>query len=350
MSYNLNINCLKFSSLALFLLFFQVLGAQKKNPKEHGIDKFPDLDALVTQRQKLLGQDISVLVWKDTVLYKRELGEFNSKTAVPIGSSSKWLTVAAVLQQVDEGKLSLDDKVGQYLPIFDKYGKSYITLRHCLSHFTGIAAGKSGLFKGGKTGSLEEEVEAFAKNEIQANAGVEFRYSDIGMNIAARVVEVVTKKKFDAIIRQKLFVPLGMRQTSFAQFNGSAIDPSSGAVSSANDYMNFLVMLLNNGKFNGKQVLSEASVKELRRIQTSPELIKFAPKTTMGYNYALGSWALEEKDGQATVLSNPGLSGPWPILDYDRKYVALVFLKSSPAEQKKENYMAIKDAIDEAIR
>jgi CubicO group peptidase (beta-lactamase class C family) len=58
------------------------------------------------------------------------------------------------------------------------------------------------LFERKKFNSLDEEVTEFAKKEIQDNPGIAFRYSNIGLNIAARVVEVVTKKKFDALIKR----------------------------------------------------------------------------------------------------------------------------------------------------
>jgi CubicO group peptidase (beta-lactamase class C family) len=348
MSQKLHAICLKASSVALFLLLFQVTGAQKKNTKEYGVAKYTDLDGVVTRNQKLLGNDVVVMLWDDTLEYKRELGNFTARTVAPIASSSKWLTAALVLQFVDEGKLSLDDKVGKYLPIFDKYGKSFITLRHCLSNFTGIDAEK-GLFTKSKFSNLEEAMELYAKSEIKTNPGTEFRYNDIGFNIAARVVEVVSKKKFDMIIRQKLFTPLAMRQTTFSNFDGSSPNPASGARSTAEDYINFLQMLLNKGTFKGKKILSEASVEELRKIHTSPELIKYAPKSALGFNYAMGSWVLEsEADGKvASVLVGTGHSGMFPLVDFGRGYAWLVIVKEPKEEQKADTYIRIKEVIDE---
>ena len=348
MSQKLHAICLKASSIALFLLFFQATGAQKKNTKEFGVEKYADLDGVVTRNQKALGTDVVVMLWDDTLEYKRELGNFTARTVAPIASSSKWLTAALVLQFVDEGKLSLDDKVGKYIPVFDKYGKSYITLRHCLSNFTGIDAEK-GLFSKTKFSNLEEAMQNYAKSEIKANPGTEFRYNDIGFNIAARVVEVVSKKKFDMIIRQKLFTPLAMRQTTFTNFDGSAPNPAAGARSTAEDYINFLQMLLNKGTYKGKKILSEASVAELRKIQTTPDLIKSAPKSATGFNYALGSWVLEsEGDGKvASALMSTGQSGMFPLVDFKRGYAWLVIVKEPKEEQKADAYIQIKDVIDE---
>ncbi|MGN6400246.1 MAG: serine hydrolase domain-containing protein [Flavisolibacter sp.] len=354
MSYNLRLNCLKFSATLLFLLFIHTGFAQsknKKNDKEYGINNFPELDAALTQNQKLLGNDVVALVWTDTIVFKKEMGDFNSKTEAPIASASKWLTAALILELVDEGKLSLDDKVSRYLPIFEKYGKNYITLRHCLSHFTGIEseAGIKAIIQRKKFPSLNEEVESFAKKEIQTNPGTEFRYSNIGLNIAGRVAEIVMKKNFDQLIKQRLLNPLGMSKTSFSTLDGSAINPSGGARSTANDYMHFLQMLLNNGQYNDKQILSADAIKEMRKVQTTPELIKYAPKAATGFNYALGSWVIEENNGEASSLACPGLFATWPMVDWNRGYACIFFAKTLLGEQKADAYLQMKEAIDKKL-
>src|SRR5688572_7015420 len=170
MSCKTNFNCLNFRFLALFLLFLQSSFAQ---------NNFSSMETAIEGKLKLLGNDLMVFVASpDTVLYQKAFGDINNKTQVPIGASSNLFTTALVLQLVDEGKISLDDKISKYLPVFESYGKGYITIRHCLSHMTGIQseAFKLASFLGNKKyNSLEEEVNDFAKKEIQANTGEEFR-------------------------------------------------------------------------------------------------------------------------------------------------------------------------------
>lgn len=351
MSYKFTSICLKFSSVAFLLLFLQTGFAQtgKKNQKEIGLAEFEYLDAAVMKNAKALGNDLVAMVWTDTLVYKHELGEFDARTLAPMAAASKWLTAALVMKMVEEGKLSLDDKVSQYIPIFETYGKNYITIRHCLTHFTGIQSDAKFLEKK-KFGSLEEEVESYAKKEIKTNPGTEFRYSNVGPNIAGRILEIVGKKKFDMLIKQKLFNPMQMRKSSFSTTDGSAINPATGAQSSAEEYLRFLKMLLNNGKHNGQQILSEESVKEMRKLSTSPDLIKYAPKTGEGLGYAFGSWVVEEgKDGEANVLSGAALYGTWPMVDWSRKYVFLLVTKETIAEPKREIYLEMKDGIDEKL-
>jgi len=243
MAYCRSSTCIKVISFVIALLLLQTLFSQ---------ENFTDLDDILKQKQKLLGKDFVVLLWKkdDTLVYKKEFGDFNSKTQAPIASCSKWLTAALVMTFVDEGNLSLDDKITKWLPEFEKYGKNYITIRDCLCHMTGIRSEPITLMKlleRKKFNSLEDEVNSFDAKDIQANPGEEFRYSNIGLNIAGRILEIISKKKFDILARQRLFVPLDMRRTTFTTLDGSAVNPSGGARSSPDDYMHFMVMLMNKG-------------------------------------------------------------------------------------------------------
>jgi len=355
MSLKIRFYCLKFSLFIVSLLIFQTTNAQRKEKPLLTKYNFSDLDKILEEKQSLIGKDYVVLIWKkgDTLQYKKEVGEYKSKTIAPIASCSKWLTAALVMQFVDEGKISLDDPVVRYVPVFEKYMKKYITIRHCLSHMTGIDDDEKFLKKilqRKKFESLDQEVESFAAREIRANAGTDFWYGNIGLNIAAKVLEVVSKRKFDVLIKQKLFTPLGMRQTTFTELDGGLYNPSGGARSTAEDYMKFMVMLMNKGKYNGKQVLSEASVDEMMKIQTANVPKRYIPKSAEGFNYALGSWAIEESDGKATALASPGLFGTWPMIDFCRGYAYILFVKNYLGDERASAHLEIKQVIDEQIK
>jgi CubicO group peptidase (beta-lactamase class C family) len=346
MSLKINRICLYCSLFSAFLLFFQFSYAQTD---------FSNVDALLKQNQKLLGNNVVALIYKDgKIIYQKELGEdFKAKTQAPIASCSKWLTAALVMIFVDEGKLKLDDPVSKYLPVFDKYMKSYVTIRQCLSHTTGIENEKGNLLKilqRKKYASLEEEVNAYAAKEISNNAGTEFHYGNIGPNIAARVLEVISKKSFDRLIQDKLLRPLKMRATSFVDESGNAPNPSGGARSTANDYMNFLSMILNKGMFEGKRILSEESIAEMQKPQFTSLPVKFAPKIAEGYHYGLGEWIFDEDaSGNSLTVGSPGLFGTWPYVDKCRGYAAIIFVKTLLGEQKKDFAIQFKSAVDEVI-
>jgi len=328
------------------MLLFQLVSAQYS---------FASVDQVITSREKELGKNVAVVIFKDgKTVYKKETGEdFKAETPEPIGASSKWLTAALVLSFVDEGKLSLDDPVSQYIPVFSTYSKSYITIRHCLSELTGIEPTQKKLDKltTGKSESLEEEVNKYAsKKEIINNPGKDFSYGSIGYNIAGRVLEVISKKKtFSRLMLERICKPLGMKKTSFMRESG-AESPASGAVSTANDYLKFLGMLLNGGEVNGKKILSKQSVDFLLNPQTEGASVKFVPEPVRGYAYTFGGWVEEtDRNGKPMVISSPGLFGTWPYIDKCRNYAAVIFTKQQ-GEQKKEPYMAIIDEINEQIK
>ncbi len=322
------------------LLLLQVVQAQPN---------WNDLSAKLDNNQRKLGTDVVTLIWnKDSLIYKKEMGDFNTKTQVPIASCSKWLTAALTLKMVEEGKISLDDPVVNYLPEFSKYFKNYITIRQCLSHTTGITD-EDRLLKRlsdrRKFETLEEEVNDMAARKIRANPGTDFWYGGVGLNIVGRVLEVVSKKKFDVLIKTKLLNPIGMRRTTFTNLNGGPVNPSGGALSTADDYMRFLTMILNNGKVNGVEFLSPESIETMRQIQTEGLPIGYAPKNAAGFQYASGAWVIEGKDGIASALTSPGLFGTWPVVDFCQGYSSLVLVKNLLSEERADVHGEIRQLI-----
>ena len=303
---------------------------------------------------KELGKNVVCLLYKNgKLLYKKESPDLTAKTQQPIGATSQWLTAALVMIFVQEGKLSLDDKVSKYIPIFTNYSKGYITIRNCLTHNTGIESdfNITKLFQKSKFKTLEDEAVAFAsKREIKTNPGTEFNYSNVGYTLAGRVLEVIAKKGFDRLAQDRILRPLGMRGSSFSNDDyNAAVDPSLGARSTANDLTNFMTMLLNKGNFNNKQILTESSVNTLLSMEAAPPL-KNAPKAVEGLDYAMGSWLLEQgAKGIAAAAAAPSFSGSWPIVDLCRGYTLVVFTNHLSNPPNKEFYLDIKSIVDEGI-
>lgn len=309
----------------------------------------------LNRSKEKLGKDIAFILYKGgKIAYKKEIGSINIKTPLPIGASSQWLTTALVLTFVQEGKLSLDDKVSTYLPIFKKYYKDFITIRQCLTNFTGIQSeqGIARLLQKNKFHSLEEEVNDFAsRRDIQTNAGTEFRYSNVGFNIAGRVLEVVSKKAFDRLMQDRIIRPLAMKNTTFTNENyNDALDPANGARSSAADFINFLSMLANKGTFNNTKVLTESSVALLHTLSTEASQVKYAPPLVAGLNYALGEWILEtDAQGKPLSVTVPSLQGSWPMIDFCRGYACVIFTKSTQTDLSRNFYLDFKSTIDDVV-
>ena len=328
----------------LFLFFYHAILCQYN---------WKHLDDTLDAMHKVLGKNMVMLIYKnDSIVYKKEFGKFSTKTIKPIASCSKWLTAACVMEFVDAGLLSLDDKVAQYIPSFNKESKRDITIRQCLSHMTGIKdiGMVKGLIKRDQMLSLEEEVNSFAAEEMRESPGTGFWYGNIGVNIAARVLEVITNKSFEELIETCLFVPLDMIHTTFYPTGKAPVNPSGGAQSSPEDYMKFLSMLLNKGVYKGKRILSENAIEEMKKVQDNFENIRYAPKPAKGYKYASGSWVDEENTGVAISLASPGFFGTWPMINYCRDYAFIIFVKSLLTSKRADAEKRVKKMIDEVIK
>ena len=337
-------NGLKLLVLVLLLSCYSQLKAQ--------LD-FSPLDKKLNTYKLELGINYACLIEKDgKVLFKKESPDFDVKTSGTLGSTSQWLTAALVMSFVDQGKLSLDDNITQYLPIFAEYGKKYITLRHCLAGQTGIEAPKgiAKLFEKNRFESLEEEVNSYAnKHEILYNPGTAFMYNSIGLNLAARIVEVVSKKSFEQMMMERIVRPLAMKSTSFS--DNDRVTPASSGTASALDMTNFMTMILNKGIFNGKRILSEKAVVDMETLQIDASLMKDLPPSLTGFTYGVGEWVLDkDANGQSTVIGFPNMYGSLFFVDKCKGYTFALLTKSLQMESKKETYLAIKKIVDGIIQ
>lgn len=240
-----------------------------------------------------------------------------------IASQTKGMTAAATMMLVDEGKIALDDPVEKYLPEFrgqmvvaEKDGEHVllkkpvhpITIREVLSHVSGLPF-KSAIEEPTLDGlPLAKAVRSYAMTPLQTEPGTHYQYSNAGINTAARIIEVVSGISYEDFMQQRLFGPLGMKDTTFwpndeqvarlaksyrpneakddlvefglGQLTSPLTDrhrrfpmPAGGLFSTAHDTARFCQMLLRGGELDGKRYLSEAAFGELTKRQT-PEPLK----------------------------------------------------------------------------
>lgn len=336
--------CRLFSTTAVFMLLFQFAEAQSG---------FDEADALLEKYKKALGNNAVLMVWKEgKVVHQKAIGEYTVKTQVPIDGAGRWISAAVIMKLVEEGKIELDAPIAQYLPIFSKYLKNYITVRHCLSNTTGTEGSLGlGLLKKKKFENLEAAVNAFAAREILQKPGEAFHYGDIGISVAARIAEVVTKKGFDRLVQEKITRPLKMRGTNFNNDTGGAIDPAEGAKSSPQDYINFLSMLMNEGKFEDKQILSKESVDELLKSQLGDAKIVYIPAAMRDFAYGFGCFVHERDNaGNGTIVSCPSFTGTWPWINREKKYACILIAKGGGLmEQKRDFFEQLRAAVESSL-
>ena len=333
----------------------------------------------VSRKQKFGAKWLAKKTGKDA-----DLSDFNVDTKQPIASCSKWLTAALAMTFIDEGKLNLEDSIGKFLPVMTAHNKGKIKVWQCLSHLTGIkqtgvAASmngsdddsgeepqhklsfkeKMGKFKNTKVNpwnSMQEAIDTIANTPMEGEPGKTFHYGNAGLQIVAAILEKIGKKNFEILFQEKIAKPLQMNSTDFG-INGVPLAAGS-ARSTPNNYLNFLQMILNEGMFNGKRILSKNALIEMQKNRVAKDAnIVYSPAEAGNWGYGFGEWVmsltptLSKGEGveRSNAVTSPGLFGTFPWVDIDKKYCAILFTVNIKSNGRNERYTTLKKLIDEAV-
>ncbi len=217
-------------------------------------------------------------------------------------------TTTAVMKLVEDGKLRLNDRVSAHIPGFGKYGKERVTIRHLLTHVSGLRPDLD--LRVEFDGGAPEAVRLASEEVLVAQPGERFIYSDINFFLLGHIVETITGKSLDLYLRETVFQPLGMRHTMFlppaslrgriaptescapkswpcgtpgsTMLRGTVHDPTArrmdgiaghaGLFSTGDDLAIFARMLLAGGVWQGTRVLSPLTVAKMTHPASPPGL------------------------------------------------------------------------------
>ena len=252
-----------------------------------------------------------------------------------IASMTKPVVATGLMILQDEGKLSVDDKVSKYLPAFAKMklhdgtlATREVTIRDCLTHTAGLVGNQ--IF----AGSLSAAIDELADRPLGFDPGEKWRYSP-GLNVAGRIIEVVSEQPLQEFLQARIFQPLGMKNTTFFPdelqrqriatlygpsegesslvavdnriadpANVKAPNPSGGLFSTACDMFRFYQMVLNGGTFGRHEVVSREAVLQM----TSPQTGDLPTGFTPGNCWGLG-WCIVRKPQDVTGMLSSGTFG-----------------------------------------
>jgi CubicO group peptidase (beta-lactamase class C family) len=247
-----------------------------------------------------------------------------------IMSVTKPITCADVMTLVDEGRLSLLDPVEKFVPEFDGVKVNLCGTRvgydcqpvpsarpmnvlDLMTHTSGL--GERGPARGGPAtppNSLAEMMASAASHAtLLFQPGTAWSYSNFGIGLLGRIIEVVSGKSYDRFMAEKIFHPLDMKDTFYdapadkasrvatvytydegklkplrpALAGAKIPSPDSGLLSTASDLARFNQMMLNKGVLNGKRVLSSPAVEAMTVSQTGDLKAGYAPGVGQGYGY-----------------------------------------------------------------
>ena len=294
------------------------LAAQTPSPAFESSARFAPIAPLVQAaiaRHELPGA-VVVVGRGDAIVYHQAFGQrallpaperMTEDTIFDLASLTKVVaTTTSVMRLVEEGRIRLNDPIAQFIPEFGRFGKSGITIRHLLTHTSGLRP------------DLELEIEFHgageairrASDEVPTAApGERFVYSDINFFLLGDIVRRVSGETLDRYAKARIFDPLGMKDTAFLPpdswrsriapteacsaltwpcggtvpfLRGIVHDPTSrrmdgvaghaGLFSTAADLSRFCRMLLGGGRLGAVRILSPATVARMTSPSTPAEM------------------------------------------------------------------------------
>jgi CubicO group peptidase (beta-lactamase class C family) len=277
-----------------------------------------------------------------------------------LASMSKPITAVAVMMMIEDGKIRLTDRVSQFIPEFKNLkvavGKGgtapvqmpggrgggpggppgpppefdlvpaarEITVRDLLTHTSGFMSGgvsgaEANKLAGprGPNDTLATYIPKLAAAPLDFQPGTLWRYSGLyGFDVLARIVEIASGQPYDRFLKQRLFDPLGMKDTGFAPtpermarvatiyqrtpnglqpaqnanqlISGTYFSASGGLMSTADDYLQFAQMLVNGGTLAGKRYLGPKTVELMTANHTGDLVNGQFGRPAHGMGFALG--------------------------------------------------------------
>ncbi|MDO9099140.1 MAG: serine hydrolase [Caldisericota bacterium] len=245
----------------------------------------------------------SLFVVKDNeIINDTGTGRGGATTRVDVSTAAEWLAAGAMMTLVEEQRIALDDTVATYIPEFGG-DKAEITIRQLWSHTSGLPADDPALHDRALT--MEECIRRIAERPLLHPPGTVVIASAVGIQVGARICELVSGMAWQEFFRTRIADPLGMTSTSF-NLLGVSRSPAVGiaTVSSATDYARFLAMLLNDGVHGGIRVLSEQAVAEMERDQSRGARILSSP-----FDVPSGAPGVTPRPGIGVWLDRSGTPG-----------------------------------------
>ncbi len=301
--------------------------------------------------------------------------QMKEDTIFQIASMTKPVTCVGVMMLAEDGLLAITDPVEKFLPAFanlqireKKEGedleevrkpKRKITIRDLMTHTSGMGSGYPDGFKElfeKRDRTLADAVDAFPTRFLDFEPGARWSYSNMGIAMLGRIIEVVSGKSYEAFLEERIFKPLAMNDSHFFvpetkrsriariykldgdKLSKAEVDlyragakyaaPEAGLYSTAPDLFRFYQMMLNGGALDGKRILSKATVELMTQVHTGELKAGFSP----GIGYGLGWAVVRNVEGMFRLnsIGTYGHGGLWKtygFIDPKKELVGIILMQ-----------------------
>jgi CubicO group peptidase (beta-lactamase class C family) len=314
----------KIQYLIFFILVF-TMNINSAQPQEKIPDQLQGFETYVNERmQEWNAPGVAIGVVKDNkIIYQKGFGYTNIETKQPvtpetifaIGSNTKLFTATAAGILVDEGKLIWEQPVKSYLPLFglsDEYASNHATIIDLLSHRTGLPTHDALLTK--TLLSRYEIMEHIPYLETNKEIRQLWQYNNLMYIASGCVVEKLSGKTWEDFVQEKIFTALEMSSSNFSVHTTQklsnnyalpyqvidgkvenidfadidAIAPAGAINSNVIDMSKWLILHLNKGKYNEKQIISEKSLKQIHTPHMLSNNLELLNPEQPRFSYGLG--------------------------------------------------------------
>ncbi|MBC8059698.1 MAG: beta-lactamase family protein [Clostridiaceae bacterium] len=291
---------------------------------------------------------------------------FAPDTIFRIASITKLFTAISILKLVEDGKLRVNQFVGEFIEEFNTPPYNTITIVHLLTHTSGLISDEGvhedkyyqNWWKLVEDNNADKWMEAILKKGLQRMPGKEWSYSTVGYMILGEIITRVSGMFCNDYIEKYIVEPCEMTDTCFGmkvefahrynfrtpwmagdikkfmageeKSNGWELIPSTGGglYSTSRDLIKFGNMIINNGCHNGKRIVGRKALEAMQRIHTSPEVKDYCWGAQGSYHaYGLGSEIFQASNEEQFVtpglLSHEGFGGCCIMIDVKEKFVAV---------------------------
>jgi CubicO group peptidase (beta-lactamase class C family) len=311
----------------------------------------------------IVGGELLVIKNRRTVLHEavglsdpEKKKPLRPDTIYCIRSMTKPLIGAAVQILITEGRLSLDDTAARYLPSFDNDKSRGITVRHLLTHTSGLPFSSSQRANSDGLAGLRDLADMSGQGGPIFRPGNGYQYSDAGADTLGAIVSEITGLPAEAFITNRILEPLGMNDTfplvsaagdklerftpAYRKLLGNWIpfwspgwkpvfsffQPSQSMYSTTRDYARFLALYLDGGRLGDKLLLSEAAVRRsLEPVNNSGAPNGFR-KLTAYYGQMMEVYVNVGRKGVA--FGHGGSDGTWAAAWPEHDLMVLYFTQS----------------------
>ena len=232
---------------AIVLSFYQQVAVAQNGAKDHAT-KIQEV--LSTAHKYRVFNGSALVAENGKIIYKGAFGMANMEWSIPnapdtrfrLGSITKQFTSMLTLQLVEQGKIKLDGKISDYLPDYRKDIGDKVTVHHLLTHTSGIPSytGQPGFFENVSRNPFKvtDFVTKHTSGNLEFEPGSKFSYNNSGYFLLGAIIEKVTGKSYEQVLKENILDPLGMKNTGYDHHDTLIPKRAAGYAKTADGYTN----------------------------------------------------------------------------------------------------------------